>query len=61
MSRGHRSQKVGSTAAYPSRRRRRLLHELVAYDAAGRELDRVDLGYLDTRDFCQLEPTCPSP
>jgi hypothetical protein len=39
----------------------RRLHELVAYDAAGQELERVDLGYLDTRDFCKLEPTCPSP
>jgi hypothetical protein len=39
----------------------RRLHELVAYDGAGRELERVDLGYLDTRDFCKLEPTCPSP
>jgi hypothetical protein len=39
----------------------RRLHELVAYDAAGRELERVDLGYVDTRDFCKLEPTCPSP
>jgi hypothetical protein len=39
----------------------RRLHELVAYDAAGQKLERVDLGYLDTRDFCKLEPTCPSP
>jgi hypothetical protein len=35
--------------------------ELLAYDAAGRELDRVDLTYLDTRYFCDKEPTCPSP
>jgi hypothetical protein len=39
----------------------RRLHELVAYDGAGQELERVDVGYLDTRDFCKLEPTCPSP
>jgi hypothetical protein len=39
----------------------RRLHELVAYDAAGQELERVDLGYLDTRDFCKLDPTCLSP
>jgi hypothetical protein len=39
----------------------RRLNDLVAYDAAGRELERVDLGYLDTRDFCKLDPTCPSP
>jgi hypothetical protein len=39
----------------------RRLHELVAYDQAGQELERVDLGYLDTRDFCELEPTCPTP
>jgi hypothetical protein len=39
----------------------RRLHELVAYDAAGQELERVDLGYLDTRDFCKLDATCPRP
>ena len=39
----------------------RHLRELVAYDAAGRELERVDLGYLDTRNWCDTEPTCPSP
>jgi hypothetical protein len=33
--------------------------ELVAYDAAGRELERVDLGYLDPRYLCDKEPTCP--
>jgi hypothetical protein len=39
----------------------RRLHELVAYDTAGQDLERVDLGYLDTRDFCKLGPTCPPP
>jgi hypothetical protein len=39
----------------------RRLHELVANDGAGQELERIDLGYLDTRDLCKLEPTCPSP
>jgi MarR family transcriptional regulator, organic hydroperoxide resistance regulator len=39
----------------------RRLHEFVAYDAGGQELERVDLGYLDPRDLCKLEPTCPSP
>jgi hypothetical protein len=34
--------------------------ELVAYDAAGRELERVDLGYLDPSYLCDKEPTCPS-
>jgi hypothetical protein len=34
--------------------------ELVAYDAAGRELERVDLGYLDPRYLCDKEPTCPA-
>jgi hypothetical protein len=34
--------------------------ELIAYDAAGRELERVSLAYLDTRDLCDKEPTCPS-
>jgi hypothetical protein len=38
----------------------RRLRELVAYDAAGQELERVDLSYIDTRTFCELEPTCPS-
>jgi hypothetical protein len=35
--------------------------ELIAYDAAGRKLERVDLTYLDTRYLCDKEPTCPSP
>jgi hypothetical protein len=34
--------------------------ELAAYDAAGRELERVDLGYLDPSYLCDKEPTCPS-
>jgi hypothetical protein len=37
----------------------RLPLELIAYDAGGRELDRVDLTYLDTRYFCEKEPACP--
>lgn len=35
--------------------------ELIGYDAAGRELERVDLSYLDPRYLCDKEPTCPSP
>jgi hypothetical protein len=34
--------------------------DLVAYDAAGREVERVDLSNLDTRYLCDKEPTCPS-
>jgi hypothetical protein len=37
----------------------RPLRELVAYDAAGRELERVDLRYLDLRYHCDREPGCP--
>jgi hypothetical protein len=37
----------------------RPLSELVAYDAAGRELERVDVGYLDMRVQCEREPGCP--
>jgi hypothetical protein len=33
--------------------------ELIAYNAGGGELDRVDLGYLDTAYLCDKEPTCP--
>jgi hypothetical protein len=33
--------------------------ELIAYDGAGRELERVDLSYLDVRYLCDKEPTCP--
>lgn len=35
--------------------------ELVAYEAGGRELERVDLNYLDSRSLCEQEPGCPSP
>jgi hypothetical protein len=34
--------------------------ELVAYDGAGRELERVDLAYFDQRYLCDKEPTCPA-
>jgi hypothetical protein len=34
--------------------------DLIAYDGAGRQLERVDLTYLDTRYLCDKEPTCPS-
>jgi hypothetical protein len=37
----------------------RPLRELVAYDAAGRELERVDVRYLDLRYYCEKEPGCP--
>lgn len=37
----------------------RPLRELVAYDAAGRELQRVDVRYLDLRVHCETEPGCP--
>lgn len=38
----------------------RPLRELVAYDAAGRELERADISHLDMRYLCEKEPTCPS-
>lgn len=38
----------------------RPLRELVAYDAAGRELERADVRHLDMRYLCEKEPTCPS-
>jgi hypothetical protein len=38
----------------------RPLRELVAYDAAGRELERVDVTYLDLRYYCDKEPGCPT-
>jgi hypothetical protein len=37
----------------------RPLRELVAYDASGRELERVDVRYLDLRYYCEKEPGCP--
>jgi hypothetical protein len=37
----------------------RPLRELVAYDAAGRELERVDVRDLDLRYYCDKEPGCP--
>ena len=39
----------------------RPLRELVAYDAAGRELDRVDVSHIDMRYVCEREAGCPSP
>jgi hypothetical protein len=39
----------------------RPLRELVAYDASGRELERVDVTYLDMRYYCDREPGCPAP
>jgi hypothetical protein len=39
----------------------RPLRELVAYDAAGRERERVDVTYLDLRYYCDKEPGCPEP
>jgi hypothetical protein len=38
----------------------RPLRELVAYDAADSELERVDVSYLDMRYLCDKEPGCPS-
>ena len=37
----------------------RQLRELVAYDAAGRELERVDVKYLDLRFYCEKDTGCP--
>jgi hypothetical protein len=37
----------------------RPLRELVAYDAAGRELERVDVRYLDLRYYCEKDTGCP--
>jgi hypothetical protein len=34
-------------------------HELIAYDAAGRVLDRVDVSEYDMRYVCEKEPVCP--
>jgi hypothetical protein len=34
--------------------------QLIAYDAAGRELERFDLRYLDMRYYCDKQPgVCP--
>jgi hypothetical protein len=38
----------------------RPLRQLGAYDAAGRELERVDVSHLDMRYLCKREPGCPS-
>ena len=38
----------------------RPLRELVAYDGAQRELERVDVRHLDMRYLCDREPGCPS-
>ena len=38
----------------------RPLKELIAYDAAGRELERVDIRDLDLRYYCDKQPgICP--
>jgi hypothetical protein len=37
----------------------RQLRELVAYDAAGRELEQVDVRYLDLRFYCEKDTGCP--
>jgi hypothetical protein len=37
----------------------RPLSEIVAYDEAGRELERVDATRLDMRTLCDKEPGCP--
>lgn len=37
----------------------RPLRELVAYDAAGRALDRTDVSHLDLSYLCEKEPACP--
>jgi hypothetical protein len=39
---------------------RRQLDELVAYDAAGHELDRADVSHIDLRHVCNREPGCRS-
>lgn len=37
----------------------RPLRELAAYDAAGRELERLDVRYLDLRYYCEKDTGCP--
>jgi hypothetical protein len=39
----------------------RPLRELVSYDAAGRELDRLDVTDFDLRYICDKEPGSPAP
>jgi hypothetical protein len=39
----------------------RPLTELVAFDAAGRELGRADVSHIDLSDRCQQEPGCSAP
>jgi hypothetical protein len=38
---------------------RRALREIVAYDAAGRELERTDVGHIDMRSVCRDVRGCP--
>lgn len=38
----------------------RPLRELIAYDRAGRVLERTDVSNLDLRYLCEKEPVCPS-
>lgn len=38
---------------------RRALRELVAYDAAGRELERTDVSYIGRQRVCFDERSCP--
>jgi hypothetical protein len=37
----------------------RPLSDLIAYDEAGRELERVDVSGFDLRYYCEKEPGCP--
>jgi hypothetical protein len=39
---------------------RRSLRELIAYDTAGRELERTDVSSIDMRFACERERDCPS-
>ncbi len=38
----------------------RPLRELVVYDAAGRELERIDVRHLDLRYYCEKDTGCPA-
>jgi hypothetical protein len=40
---------------------RRPLRELIAYDAAGQELERRDVSHIDMRDLCKQTPGCAAP